>query len=66
MGTDVILAIVQTLFHDAGFKAALGKKILALWLKYKIFELLDVIKDENKRKKVIMIIKDFRFVGSSL
>jgi hypothetical protein len=68
MNTAAILAIVQKLSLDADFKAALGKKIIALWLKYKIFETLDILRgtEENKRKTVINIIEGFKFAGSSL
>lgn len=38
MKTAMILVIVQSLFLDVGFKAKIGKKIIPLWLKYKIFE----------------------------
>jgi hypothetical protein len=37
-----VYGIVKKLSQDPDFKAALGKKITTLWLKYKIYEVLDI------------------------
>ncbi len=68
MGTSAMLAIVQKLSLDPEFKAALGSKILSLWLKYKIYEALDILRgaDVNKRNTVLNIIEGYQFSGSSL
>jgi hypothetical protein len=52
---------VEKLSLNPEFKAVLGKKILIIWLKYKIFDALDILKgsEATKRMKVSEAIGKF-------
>lgn len=59
----VIFYVIDKLSLNTEFKTVLGKKLILLWLKYKSFEVFDILKtdDAPKRLKVETAIDNFDF-----
>jgi hypothetical protein len=63
VSAKVIYSFVSDLSLNPESKAILGRKLLILWIKYKIFDVIGVFKkaDEPKRNKITDFLSKFDF-----